>query len=442
MRTTLMVVLGLALAFGVLQAATPSYETVIVTPVSQPATVKADPTTRSGLVEILMDQARRSQKKLLADLNPLTIGSDAAAVKEFHSIWIVNRVIVTATREVIDQIAKRSDVVSVRPAQTIPLVKPVATDATAAEYGVDKVRAPEVWSKHSIDGSGVLVGHLDTGVYVQHPDLAGKVAKFKDFFGSTASESFDGQGHGTHTAGTIVGGSASGKAIGVAPGAKLIVGRIFNNSGSTTDDVILLAMNWIADPDGNPQTADAPRLVSCSWGGPKSGDTSGGDLWTAAQHWVDLEILPVFAAGNSGPGAKTVGTPGAFPHVLAVGATNATDAIASFSSRGPARWDGTDYIKPDVSAPGSNIKSAKDNGGYTTMSGTSMACPTTAGVVALVIQANPALKVKQLVDIMRSTAKDLGAAGQDNNFGWGLIDAVKAVEKAKSLAAFDLRRGE
>jgi len=442
MRTIGLAVLGLVLAFGFLQAANAPYQTVIVTPATVAADHRVDVSSRSGLVQSLMDQARRSQRKLIADLRPLTIGGEAPAVKELRSLWLVNRLVVTATKEVIAQLSKRSDVASVRPTEAIKLVEPMTAKVEDAEYGVAKVKAPEVWSKHSINGSGILVGHLDTGVDATHPDLKGKIALFKDFFGSTATDSFDGQGHGTHTAGSIVGGNASGKAIGVSPGAKLVVGRIFNNSGSTTDAVILEAMNWIADPDGNPQTADSPRLVSCSWGGRKTSDTPGGDLWTASQHWVDLEILPVFAAGNSGPSAKTVGTPGAYPHVLAIGATTATDTIAYFSSRGPARWDGTDYVKPDVSAPGNNIQSAKDKGGYTTMSGTSMACPHAAGVVALVIQANPTLKVKQLVDIMRSTATDLGTQGQDNTFGWGLIDAVKAVEKARSLAAFDLRRGE
>jgi subtilisin family serine protease len=432
-------------AVAPLVAGPPDLRTVIVTPVESPSDPGRTGATRVDLVSKLMDEATRSQAHLVAELQTLAGQRGPTTVSEVHPLWIVNRVIVTATPETIDRITRRPDVAAVQPAQVVRLVRPVdsggpAADAGAAEYGIVKVRAPEVWSQHGFDGKGVLVGHLDTGADSRHPELKGKIAAFKDFF-SAASESLDGQGHGTHTAGTIAGGALSGKAIGVAPGVRLIVGRIFNNSGETTDAVILKAMNWIADPDGNPGTADAPRLVSCSWGGDKTNDTPGDPLWKAAQHWVDLDILPVFAAGNSGPGPRTVGAPAAFPHCLAIGATNQDDGIAGFSSRGPVKWDGVDHITPDVCAPGSRTVSAKDGGGYTTHSGTSMACPHAAGVVALVLQANPSLKPKQIVDILRSTASKIGGAEPGNTFGWGRIDALKAVEKARALALFT-RAGE
>lgn len=437
----LVLVLGL-FAPGVRAATSQDVQTVIVTPVQAPARAGFTGGSRAEIEVNLKDEARRSQSALVAELETLSRGKGERSVQEFHPLWLVNRVIVTASREGVARIAARLDVASVRPARVIQLVQTadVAADARPAEYGVDKVRAPEVWSKYAIDGAGVVVGHLDTGIDASHPDLKGKVEKFNDL-ASNASGAIDGQGHGTHTAGSIAGGAASGKSIGVAPGARLIVGRIFNNSGSTTDAVILRGMNWIADPDGNAQTPDAPRLVSCSWGGDQETSTSGGELWQAAQRWMDLDILPVFAAGNSGPRERTIGTPGGFPHCFAVGATDSGDGIASFSSRGPIKWDGVDHIKPDVCAPGSRIVSSKDGGGYTTHSGTSMACPHAAGVGALVLQANPGLRPRQIVDILRSTAVRLGGSSPGNTFGWGRIDALKAVEKARALAAFE-RVGE
>lgn len=417
-------------------------ETVIVTPVQAAPNPALTGATRGDLEEKLRDEADRSQANLLEDLKARVGDRGEVGVLEFHPLWIVNRVIVTATPAEIARIARRPDVVSVRAAKEVHLVQPKdAGDAgRPAEYGLAKIRAPEVWAKYAIDGKGVLVGHLDTGIDAGHPDLRGKVAAFKDF-GSTSPSPIDGQGHGTHTAGTIAGGAASGQAIGVAPGARLVVGRIFNNSGSTTDAVILRGMNWIADPDGNPRTADAPRLVSCSWGGQQESTASGGELWAAARHWLDLDILPVFAAGNSGPKERTVGTPGGYPHCFAIGATNSDDGIASFSSRGPIKWDGVDHVKPNVCAPGARIVSAKDGGGYVTHSGTSMACPHAAGVGALMLQANPNLKSTQLVSILCSTATALGGATPSNTFGWGRIDALNAVEKARALAAFE-RVGE
>jgi subtilisin family serine protease len=395
-----------------------------------------------------MEEARLSQQKLVADLAPLTQtqGGEEAPVAGLHSLWLVNRLVVTATPEVIERLVDREDVEAIRLARAVRLVEPARERGPAPDdagagrgkttYGLAKIRAPQAWSELAINGSGVVVGHLDTGVYARHKDLANKIVKFKDFFGHDQEEAFDGMGHGTHTAGTIVGGNASGKAIGVAPGAKLIVGRIFNAQGVTTDAIVLRAMNWVADPDGDPQTADGPRLVSNSWGGPQESETPGGELWDAVQRWVDLGILPVFAAGNSGPRGK-VGTPAAYPHALAVGSTNWFNWASLFSSRGPSRWDGAELTKPDVCAPGSSVESAKDRGGYTTMSGTSMACPHAAGVAALMYQANPNLTVPQAVEIMRSTAKDLGSNGKDNTYGWGLLDAVKAVDRARALATFE-----
>lgn len=429
-------VLALALVLP-LSAHARSLETVIVTPVAANLTFSNPNLARADRVANLMAEARASQAKLLADLQPMTLGADAA-VTEVHPLWLVNRVVVTATPEVIKNLSKRADVQAVRVPKKIELIAAVGSSVEAPKgdkftYGLKKLRVPETWEKFNVDGSGIVVGHIDTGVYSIHPDLAGKILKFKDFHGHDHPTGFDGQGHGTHTAGTIVGGSASNaKKVGVAPGAKLIVGRIFDNGGGTTDAIVLRCMNWIADPDGDANTNDAPRLVSNSWGGPQTSEVSGDDLWDAVQHWLDLGILPVFAGGNSGPKGK-VGTPGGYPMSFCVGSTNWMNWTSYFSSRGPVKWDGQEYIKPDVAAPGSGIESCKDKGGYTTLDGTSMACPHVAGVAALVLQANPGLTPTQVVDIIRSTATDLSSAGNDNNTGHGLVDAYKAVEKAKAL---------
>jgi len=414
-------------------------ETVIVEPVSEPHVANRSFATREDHITTLQRESRLSQESILTALASAR-QIEGSIVAQVDALWLVNRIVVTASSDVIAQLRTRSDIASVTPATEMTLIAPVEEDEESPDekgftYGLKKIRAGEAWNNLSVDGSGVVVGHLDTGVHGSHPDLKGKVILFKDFFYYDGEDPIDGQGHGTHTAGTIVGGNASGSHIGVAPSAKLIVGRIFNNQGSTTDAVILRAMNWIADPDGDPSTSDAPRLVSNSWGGPKTTDEPGGPLWDACQNWVDLGILPVFAAGNSGPAGK-VGTPGAFPHVLSVGSTNWFNWLSYFSSRGPVVWEGTEMIKPEIVAPGSSIYSAKDGGGWVKMSGTSMACPHVAGVAALMVQAYPAITNEQIVEIMKSTAKDLGDDGPDNKYGWGLVDCVKVVERAQALAQF------
>lgn len=441
MRFSAMTILAAGLAVAPALAAPRVLETVIVEPVAANLQFSGSTHARSEQIDQLQQEARASQASLIEHLSHQNVGA-TPAVAEIHPLWLVNRIVVTGTPEALRALEGRSDVKSIRKPVPFKIVRPrqVAGKAPAemekgATYGLEKLQVPEAWKKFGVSGQGVVVGHLDTGVYSIHPDIEGKVIKFKDFFGSDQTTAFDGGGHGTHTAGTIVGGATSGKAVGVAPNARLIVGRIFNAGGATTDAIILRAMNWVADPDGNPQTADGPRLVSNSWGGETSSQVSGDDLWLASARWAELGILPVFAAGNSGPKGK-VGVPGGYPHCLAVGSTNWFSWASYFSSRGPSKWDGVEYTKPDVAAPGSGVYSLKDKGGYTTMDGTSMACPHVAGVAALMYEANPNLKVSQVVDILRGTAKDLGTAGKDNTYGWGLVDAVKAVERAKALAAF------
>ena len=446
MRVSWALVLGLVLCLGGAHAAPRAMHTVIITPVPVAAVHANAGLTREDRAANLMEDAKLSQAKILTDLQPLTLGGEAE-VSELYPLWLVNRIVVTATDDVIAKLSKRSDVASVRLPKTMKLIDAVAIGNDQAPkfgkytYGLKNLRVPEAWEKFNVDGSGIVVGHIDTGVCSIHPDLAGKIIKFKDFHGHEHATGFDGNGHGTHTAGTIVGGNAGGKHIGVAPGAKLICGRIFDEGGTTTDAIILRAMNWIADPDGDPNTNDGPRLVSNSWGGEQESEHSGDDLWQAVQHWVDLGILPVFAAGNSGPKGK-VGTPGGYPMSFCVGSTNWMNWVSSFSSRGPITWDGVQYIKPDVAAPGSGVESAKDKGGYVTMDGTSMATPHVAGVCALVLQANPALTPAQVVDIVRSTAKDISTPGHDNNTGWGLVDAYRAVEKAKAFKTQGFTAGE
>ena len=142
-------------------------------------------------------------------------------------------------------------------------------------------------------------------------------------------------------------------------------------------------------------------------------------------------MVPVFAAGNSGPWPKTVGTPGGYPHSFAVGATNARDKATGFSSRGPITWDGVKHTKPDISAPGNAVLSAKPGGGYQKMSGTSMACPHVAGLAALVLEANPDYSVDQVEDLLESTSKDLGKDGKDNTYGHGRADIKAAIDQLK-----------
>ncbi len=351
---------------------------------------------------------------------------------EMTPYWIANAVALDATPQEVKDLSALPSVEAVTLVRYRKWIekdidpKPVDWDRKQIQWSIQKVRAPDVWQKYKIDGTGVVVGHLDTGIDANHPALKGKILAFKDFTATPAAEPFDDQGHGTHTAGSIAGGDG----VGVAPGAKLIVAKVFDRYGSAQDEWLLAAMQWVMDPDGIAETNDGPRLVSNSWG---SDETSDRTFWTAVQSWVSAGIVPVFAAGNSGPWGK-VGTPGNFPHSWAVAATSNTDSLAYFSSQGPTTWDGVTYTKPDIAAPGSNVISCAVGGGLVSNSGTSMACPHVAGLVALMFQANPTLTIEQIRTTAESTAIDLGTPGKDNKFGSGRFDALACLDKVMAQA--------
>ena len=368
--------------------------------------------------------ASQAQREVLAGISLLKKSS----VKNLVSLWINNSMALTAKVSFIRTLLERDEIKRIYLDQKLQLFDPIkvqskAEDTDDSTYGLKIIRAMEVWENLGIDGEGVVMGLLDTGIDKNHPDLAGRVLKTKDFITSYEDDTAnDGQGHGTHCAGTIGGGNTSGRAIGVAPKVKFIVGKIFSDEGSSSFSAIVNAMQWIVDPDNDSATPPPVRAVSNSWGGGMS------DKFQAAiDTWIELQVAPIFAAGNSGPGPNSLGAPGIYRNVIAIGATGPIDTIANFSSRGPVTYQGETYIKPDLSAPGVGVYSAKNGGGYQEMSGTSMATPHTAGVVALMLQADPEISVARMQGILEDTAVDLGDEGMDNDFGWGRIDAFEAV---------------
>ena len=287
------------------------------------------------------------------------------------------------------------------------------------DESVPLIGGPEAWAA-GYDGTGVTVAVLDTGIDDTHPDLQGKVDVAKSFVGGTAK---DGHGHGTHVASTITGSGATYK--GVAPGARLAIGKVLSDAGSGTITGIIDGMEWAAQEVG----AD---IVSMSLG---SGPTDGTDPGSQAVNALTASTgtLFVIAAGNDGPGPGTVGAPGVADAALTVAATDKQDAMASFSSRGP-RDDGA--MKPDIAAPGVAITAARATGTsmgtpvdahYTTANGTSMATPHVAGAAAILTQRHPDWTPAQLKAALMSTSKDTGAHVYEQ--GAGRVDVARAVRQ-------------
>ena len=369
-----------------------------------------------------------SQKSLTNQINALR--KKTSDIKKIESLWINNSMIITARTSFIRSLAQRDDLERLDLDSEIklfdPVVRPLEKGLNTEDftYGLKKIQAEKVWNELGINGTGVTVGVLDTGIDTEHETLVGRTIATKDFVSEYEDNTpNDGHGHGTHCSGTIGGTNAGGKHIGVAPGVNFIVAKIFGDSGSTSVSAIMNGMQWITDPDGDPETDDFPRIVSNSWGGPLS------NRWqNIIDTWRSVGIIPVFAAGNSGPGAGTIGAPGAYPEVISIGATDSQDKVAYFSSRGPVNYNGATYIKPDVSAPGVDVYSAKPGGGFQNMSGTSMATPHVAGVVALMLQADPEIEADRVRNILEEAALELGAPGKDGDYGSGRVNAFDAVQ--------------
>jgi subtilisin family serine protease len=380
----------------------------------------------------------------------------AAAGVPVRRLWITNALALSAPARIIERLAALQSVARVDVDPTIraadltgpvlsapvPPAPTVRVQSISADPAVgagdatplDAIGARAVWSSFNITGAGVRLGSIDTGVDPANPDLAGKVAAWRDFVGGQPGP-YDDNGHGTHTIGTMVGGSTQGAPIGVAPGAQVMVAKAMGADGGGLGSNLLAAAQWMADPDGNPATSDFPAAVTNSWTANDANDT-----WfdQVVRTWVALGIVPVFAAGNSGPAPSTVGSPGSYPSSIAVAAVDDTRAVASFSARGPVVWQDTDrtgpaagtvLTKPDLAAPGVGIVSTVGTG-YLSYSGTSMAAPHIAGVVALIRQASPGLGATDIGQLLRGTATDLGPPGPDTDTGVGLVNALAAVAAA------------
>ncbi|MDH3217345.1 MAG: S8 family serine peptidase, partial [Candidatus Krumholzibacteria bacterium] len=415
-----------------------------------------------GRRSAVFSELRRTASVSQADLiNYLNLSTVKPRVELYRSFWLDNLVLVRATKDVITDIAARQDVQRVFEnfVVTLPprpeIAGPQRSSTGQQQQGqlwdsIDHIGAKQVWTNFGLTGNGVRVGGLDTGVDISHPDIAGKMITnngadptypggWAEFDGNgnmvAGSVPHDTDEHGTHTTGTMIGGNASGYDIGVAPDASLMHGLVIPG-GSGSFAQVIGGMEWIIDPDDNAVTDDGAQVVNMSLGA--TGVHTA--MVTPTDNMAAAGVFPSFSIGNSGPGSSTTGSPGNVPSAFGVGATDSSDVIASFSSRGPVTWNNPPYVgtytKPDMSAPGVKIYSSVPGGGWEwtggglDWSGTSMAAPHLSGSVALMLQANPTLTVDDVKLLLSQTALDLGSAGMDNNYGWGRVDAFGAVSGA------------
>ncbi|MBS7530821.1 S8 family serine peptidase [Hazenella sp. IB182353] len=399
---------------------------------------------RSAVISELRLTAEQTQAPVMTWLEKQ---KQAGRVSDYKSFFIVNAIAVTGDEKVMKELAQFNQIAKILPNETRQLVgladkSKASGDITpqSTEWNLNQIGVPGVWEK-GIDGSGVVIANIDTGVQWDHPALKEKYRGYDpatgeadhtfNWFDPTTGQAipYDDQGHGTHTMGTMVGAEPDGSnQIGVAPGAKWIAVKAFTALGGTDAD-LLAAGEWIlapTDADGTPHPEKAPDVVNNSWGG-----GPGLDEWyrPMVENWRAADIFPEFSAGNDGGTAETIANPANYPESFATGATDSENNLASFSSKGPSPYN---EVKPEISAPGVNIRSAIPGSGYEGgWNGTSMAGPHVAGVVALLKQANASLSIDQIEQILTQTAIPLTDSTfpdtPNNGYGHGLVNAYDAV---------------
>jgi subtilisin family serine protease len=414
---------------------------------------------RQAVYDVLRQRSRIRQSVVREELTKAGIS--------FRPLYIVNGLAVRGDLALARRIAAHKEVIRivgdpvVRGVEIDLLAPSPAAPTAGPEWGVTMIEANKVWVLDGKRGEGIVVASADTGVDWTHPALKGK---YRGWNGTSASHDYnwfdaiDDQevpfddytpSHGTHTTGTMVGDDGAGNQVGVAPGARWIGCRNMNG-GNGQPSTYLACNQYFLAPyphGGNPEVdgdpTKAPDIVNNSWGCPPS---EGCDVNVLKDSFVALRaagILAVVSAGNTGSACSSVTDPPAiYDESFVVAATDSSNFLASFSSRGPVTVDGSGRLRPDVAAPGVAVRSSLRGGGYGSLSGTSMASPHTAGAAALLWSAKP--QVRGLIRITRclmsqsargfvqltspQTCGGTSAATRPNNlFGYGVIDAFDAI---------------
>ena len=430
-----------------------------------------DPTDGEAIVRELRNTASSTQTPVQETLNRLGV--------PYRAYWVVNALAVSGTRPVVDALARVAGVARIESDRAFPGAlgtrgRAQHARATAVEWNIDRIGAPALWNM-GITGQGIVYANADSGVMWQHAALR---PHYRGTNGTSATHDYnwwdaihadiDGNGtnpcgfstqapcdddtgnsHGSHTMGTVIGDDGAGNQIGVAPGAKWISCRNMDSGIGRPSTYIECLQFFLAPTDlqgRNPDPARRPDVVGNSYACPPVEQCSQDSLRVAVDNMRAAGIFMAVSAGNEGPGCSSVMWPPAhYDSSVSVGATNISDAIASFSSRGPVTADGSGRLKPDLVAPGVGIRSSTRTG-YAVLNGTSMASPHVGGAVALLWSALPNLRrnvdeTERLLEqtaVPQTSAQSCGGeaanAVPNNVYGYGRIDALAAYRAAAGPA--------
>lgn len=408
----------------------------------------------AAVVETLQEQTRKASSSITDILNAEI---DKGNIKNYQSLWIVNAFAAQINNAALHRLAALPQIESIRPDRNVTLSPGTATSELddiimSGEEGehtgeipwnLQLINAPSAWQEE-ITGKDITVAIMDTGVDQNHPALENKYrgnmpghSHATSWFDATdPSDGTEGPrdpyGHGTHVAGIIMGGSPR-EPLGVAPDANWIGVNIFDD-GTTWDSHITRAFQWLLAPDGDP--TNAPQIINCSWAS-RPEYVSDYLQWEILHNLEQAGIFVVFAAGNNGE--QGPGSPASYPHAFCAGALTKEDdtiKVAPFSSRGPVTWQGMSYIKPEITAPGTKIRSAWLNGEYRVLDGTSTAAAHVSGTAALLMNARPDMTPAEIGSSLKQTASWHHAWNEqgerpNGTYGYGLLDVAAAVHAQK-----------
>jgi len=390
----------------------------------------------------LKEVADRTQKPIIQML-------DQKGIK-YQSFFAGNEIVITAGEmTTLSQIAALDGVENIRYPRTayIDPITSLSKDlfnftVQSLDWGITDTNADEFWYTFGIQGNGIVVANIDTGVQWDHPalDQAYKCGTnpsdpncWYDPSNTCGGAMCDNNGHGTHTMGTMVGDDDPTLTyqVGMAPNAQWIACKGCEST-KCSEIALNACADWILAPNNNPD--NRPNVVNNSWGG-----GGGGDDWYLAQvkAWRAAGIFPAFSAGNSGPACSSLGSPGDYQESFGSAAHSSSRTIASFSSRGPGYFGDDPYTKPNISAPGVNICSSVPGSGWSCgYSGTSMASPHSAGAVALLWSCNSSLigDMDATFELLQNTADTPPAGtcgapadGEGNyTYGYGYLNVLAA----------------
>jgi subtilisin family serine protease len=396
----------------------------------------------TAVAAALRKTAAESQAKVRAEL-------DSQHVK-YTPFWASNAIMVSSgSLSMAQSLAGHTEVEGIYNPVTYDVPKTTAGTTehsiNSVEWGVANIKADQVWTQYGDKGAGITVASIDTGVQYDHPALVKQYRgnngdgtfdhnyNWFDAAGTCGPAPCDTNGHGTHTMGTMAGDDGAGNQVGVAPGVKWIAA----NGCCPSDAALISSGQWMLEPTNlagqNPDASKRPNVINNSWGTTApSNDPFMEDVTNA---WTASGIFGAWANGNNGPACQTSGAPGSLVSNYSAGAYDINNNIASFSSRGSGQ---NGEIKPNISAPGVNVRSSVPGNGYASYSGTSMATPHLAGAVALLWSAAPALRgdvpaTRALLDSSAADKSDTtcgGTAADNNVYGEGRLDTLALLNAA------------